>query len=261
MSWGFWAEIGIPNNRLNYLKRDKMSYFFRNIKISDELAPQAAPETWECAFSQLPTQGSVLVAGAGRGGVSVLLEKSGFKVTSLDLHPEHFVAPGMECKKADFNHPLAIESAAFDTVICIEVLEHLENPWGFLREAMRILRPNGRLIFTSPNVINIPSRLLFLKKGLFPYFREQSFRGCYHVTPIFPWAVMRWAQTTEARVDSITYSRANWPTSDDVPRHWERRWSKKLKDMLPVNSLTGEISCYSISKSGVPTVAVGAHYA
>jgi len=237
-----------------------MSIVLGNFDLPAEQAPQAAPGTWECALAQLPATGSILIAGAGRGGLSSIAKQKGLDVTSLDLHPEHFVASGMRCEFADFNHPLKIESETFDTVLAIEVVEHLENPWGFLREAIRVLKPTGKLIFTSPNVNSIPARWLFLKKGLLPYFREQSFVGCYHVTPIFPWAVERWARTTNAAVESVTYSRANWPTSEDVPRHWERRWSRTMKSMLPVNSLTGEISCYCITKGGKPSVSVGTHY-
>jgi SAM-dependent methyltransferase len=226
-----------------------------------ELAPQAAPRTWEIALAQLPQSGRVLVAGAGRGGLSVLLQSRGFEVTSVDLHTDHFAAKGMTCISADLNQPLTFAPESFDTVLAVEVVEHLENPWGFLREAIRVLRPGGKLVFTSPNVVSIPARLLFLRKGLFPYFREESFHGCYHVTPIFPWAVNRWATTTQAVVESVTYSRANWPSSDDVPRHWERAWIRRLKSLLPINSLTGEISCYRVTRSGDPTVVIGAHYA
>ena len=226
-----------------------------------ELAPQAAPGTWECAFKLLPDSGRVLVAGAGRGGISSLLFKNGFDVVSLDIHPEHFVAEGLSCEKADLNQTLAINSEVFDVILAVEVVEHLENPWGFLREAIRVLRPNGKLIFTSPNVISFPARLEFLSRGLLPYFREESFVGCYHVTPIFPWAVERWTRTTVAKLESITYSRVNWPSVNDVPRHWERRWVKLLKQLLPLNSMTGEISCYSITKAGCPTISVSSHSA
>jgi ubiquinone/menaquinone biosynthesis C-methylase UbiE len=39
----------------------------------------------------------------------------------------------------------------FDTVICCEILEHVEKPAQVLAEAYRVLAPNGRLIITIPN--------------------------------------------------------------------------------------------------------------
>jgi SAM-dependent methyltransferase len=231
-------------------------------EVPEEMAPQAAPGTWDMVLRHVPAPCRVLVAGAGRGGLSWLLDREGYAVTSMDLHPDHFVAPGLRCDAADFNAPLALPSQSLDCVVAVEVIEHLEAPWTFLREALRVLRPGGTLIFTSPNVVGLPARLLFLRRGLLPYFRDESFVGCYHVTPIFPWAVQRWATTAGAHVVLQDYSRANWPDGHDVPRHWERRWKRALKGLLPVNQLTGEITCYVVRcTDGAPSVERGVHYA
>lgn len=40
--------------------------------------------------------------------------------------------------------------ASFDAVMCIEVLEHLPDPVGALRELARLLKPGGTLILTAP---------------------------------------------------------------------------------------------------------------
>jgi SAM-dependent methyltransferase len=229
--------------------------------VPEEMSAQAAPGTWEVALRHLPSPCRVLVAGAGRGGLSWLLARHGYQVTSLDLHPDHFVAPGLTCLAADFNEPLPLKSDSQDCVLAVEVAEHLEAPWMFLREALRVLRPGGMLVFTSPNVVSLPARLLFLRAGVLPYFRVESFVGCYHVTPIFPWAVHRWAGSVGARVTKQAYSRANWPDRRDVPRFWERRWMRLLKGCLPVNALTGEITCYVVLRADDSVVTErGVHY-
>ena len=225
------------------------------------LKPQAAPGTWECALMQLPATGSILNAGAGRGGISLLLDRSGLTVTSLDLHPDHFVAEGLTCEFADLTQPLAFVDDTYDAVIAVEVAEHLENPWLFLREAIRVLRPGGVLVFTSPNVVNLVCRFNFLVTGVLPYFREESFTGCYHVTPIFPWSVERWCGTTTAQLEFVSYSRVDWPTRKDIPKFYAGGFVRGLKDMLPLNSWTGEITCYTIRKIGTVRTNVGLHYA
>lgn len=45
--------------------------------------------------------------------------------------------------------------ATFDTIVAGEVIEHLENPAGFLASARDHLKPGGRLIVTTPYVFGL----------------------------------------------------------------------------------------------------------
>ena len=230
-------------------------------ELPEPMEPQAAPRVWPMVLEMLPAPCRVLNAGAGRGGMSWLLDRAGYDVTSVDIHPDHFIAEGLNCEQADLNRPLEFADDSFDLVLAVEVLEHLENPCQFIREAVRVLRPGGQLIATSPNVASLPSRLLFLRQGLFHYFREDSFRGCYHVTPIFPWVVERCCSTTNAAVNEVRYSRPGWPMKNDVPRHWVRRIRRVFWNSLPNNHLFGEIAAYRIVKDPdrAPLNAVAQH--
>ena len=97
--------------------------------------PQTAPGVWEIALENFQGKGSVLVAGAGHGGMSYLLDKAGYSVASIDLYSDQFVIDGLSCSSADLLNPLDFSDEAFDYVLATEVMEHLENPWLFLHES------------------------------------------------------------------------------------------------------------------------------
>src|SRR5260370_41981803 len=66
--------------------------------------------------------------------------------------------------RADICAPLPLESAQFDHVVMLAVLEHLAQPEPVLREAYRILAPGGSLIMTWPSPMVDP--LLKVLHGL-----------------------------------------------------------------------------------------------
>lgn len=50
----------------------------------------------------------------------------------------------------DFERPLPIESGTYDTVLLINVLEHVFEYRQLLREAARVLRPGGAIVIVVP---------------------------------------------------------------------------------------------------------------
>jgi len=53
------------------------------------------------------------------------------------------------CHNVNAGIPYADASA--DYIVCLELLEHLENATAFLAEVRRVLKPRGRLILSVPN--------------------------------------------------------------------------------------------------------------
>ncbi len=51
--------------------------------------------------------------------------------------------------------PLDVKSKSFDTILCLETIEHLpeRQRLAFLRELSRLLKDEGELILTTPNVL------------------------------------------------------------------------------------------------------------
>lgn len=49
-------------------------------------------------------------------------------------------------------HILGLSNDSFDVVLCLDVLEHLEDPWLVLKDIHRVLKLGGSLICSLPNV-------------------------------------------------------------------------------------------------------------
>lgn len=65
-------------------------------------------------------------------------------------------------------HALPFRAGAFDFVIATEVIEHVRYPFKFLREIHRVLKPDGRVLLSTPNVAIPVNRVALALFGVFP---------------------------------------------------------------------------------------------
>src|SRR6185369_14438344 len=86
-------------------------------------------------------------------------------LSACDLFPETFKYPEIGCDRIDANGRLPYGDNSFDAVSCIEVVEHIEDQFRLVRELFRITKPGGRVIMTTPNLLNINSRIRFFYSG------------------------------------------------------------------------------------------------
>lgn len=98
-------------------------------------------------LARVPPGSAVLDIGAREGGLKQYLPPD-TRYQGIDITPE-FAAPDILIK--DISTGLPFPDASFDYVFCIEVLEHVPNPFGTLGEIHRVLRPGGVLILSVPN--------------------------------------------------------------------------------------------------------------
>jgi 2-polyprenyl-3-methyl-5-hydroxy-6-metoxy-1,4-benzoquinol methylase len=122
-----------------------------------------------------PEAGKVLDVGCGAGNTVAWL-RSIRNVTwagGVEIHPD--AAAEARCKLdtvyttgvEDLELPLA--EGSLDLILCLDILEHLVDPWMVVKRLYRLLRPGGTLIASLPNVRN--KRVVFplLFKGSWKY--------------------------------------------------------------------------------------------
>lgn len=115
---------------------------------------------------------SVLDTPSGVGTLAPRLRDLGLEVTCLDVSEDAPFPEGVRGVRADLNRPLPLEDGSFDAVVCVEGIEHVENPHHMLREFHRILRPNGWLLLSTPNILTLRSRWKFFFTGRFAKFSD-----------------------------------------------------------------------------------------
>ena len=59
--------------------------------------------------------------------------------------------------------------ASFDLVLCLDVLEHMIDPWAFMQQVQALLKPGGVVIASIPNVRHLRVVLGLLLAGRWQY--------------------------------------------------------------------------------------------
>src|SRR5687768_428709 len=112
----------------------------------------------------------VLDIGAGQGALSQRLKQAGARVSACDVVPEQFDVPGVDFRAVLADGLLPFDDASVDAAVAIEVLEHIDGHDRFFAEVARVLAPGGIVMFTTPNILSLKSRLRFLFTGFFYSF-------------------------------------------------------------------------------------------
>lgn len=114
--------------------------------------------------------------GCGTGVFLERVARSGAQLVGLDLSPDLLARARTRLAGLDNvrltrgnAEALPFPTASFDTVYGCSVLHHLDLATA-LREAWRVLRPGGRLVFSEPNLLNPQVALMFQCPPLKPHF-------------------------------------------------------------------------------------------
>ncbi len=115
--------------------------------------------TIDCV-NRLGSQLDVLDVPAGNGLVVDRLNELGHNAIGGDINDarEGFVRVNME-------ESFPFKDNSFDAVTCLEGIEHVLDGYRLLSELVRVLRPGGTIIISTPNTMNLYSRWWYFLYG------------------------------------------------------------------------------------------------
>jgi len=154
------THFPIKDSRHHALNNDR---FKKTLTIVNQCKPR---DVLELGFED-PVLSKAIVKSVGANYVGVDISHSsveaakdwGLNAVQLDASKE----------------PLPFEPNSFDLVLCSEVIEHLYDPDFAVEQFKRVLRRNGKIIITTPNLAAWYNRFLLLA-GIQPIHSEVSTR-------------------------------------------------------------------------------------
>lgn len=127
------------------------------------------------------------VVDIGCGSGAMLLKLAALDYTAL--HGIDIVRPpveraGLEFSACDLDKlETRFDNESVDLIVSVEVFEHIENLGSLLQELSRVLKPDGRMLITTPNVHSVEARLRYLLLGELKQFDRIG--DPTHITPLF----------------------------------------------------------------------------
>lgn len=114
---------------------------------------------------ELESTSNVLEIACGSGGpVLFMARTTGCRILGIDnnenavstankIAQEQGLDSQVRFELANANQPLPFEDETFDSIVCIDAINHLPNRSQVFAEWHRVLKPDGRILFTDPIVV------------------------------------------------------------------------------------------------------------
>jgi 2-polyprenyl-3-methyl-5-hydroxy-6-metoxy-1,4-benzoquinol methylase len=130
-----------------------------------------------------PGGGLLLDVGCGTGNLWPYVRSQFDRYTGADVVRFADLAPEADFVRVDLDSGrVNLPDHTAEVVAAVETIEHLENPRAFLRELVRLVKPGGHVVVTTPNQLSVLSKLTFVLRNEFNAFRDGSYPA--HLTAL-----------------------------------------------------------------------------
>lgn len=165
-------------------------------------------ETVARSLEKREARGDLLVdAGCGEGNLWPYVRGRFARCVGLDAVRYEALPDEIEFMRADLNAPrIAAPEAFADAVVSVETIEHLENPRAFMRELVRMTKPGGWVLVTTPNQLSFLSLLTLVLKRRHSAFQDVHYPA--HLTALLEVDLRRIAAECGLAEVEIEYTRA-----------------------------------------------------
>jgi 2-polyprenyl-3-methyl-5-hydroxy-6-metoxy-1,4-benzoquinol methylase len=151
--------------------------------------------------------GTLVDVGCGSGNLLSRLRGHFTRIVGVDAVRYGGLPAEAEFAQADLNAtPWPLPESCADVAAAVEVIEHLENPRAFVRELVRLVRPGGLVLITTPNQQSFLSLLTLLLKGRHAAFQDVHYPA--HLTALLEVDLRRIAAECGLVDVRVRYSRS-----------------------------------------------------
>jgi 2-polyprenyl-3-methyl-5-hydroxy-6-metoxy-1,4-benzoquinol methylase len=179
------------------------------------------------------TFGILLDIGCGSGNLYPFVHDRVSSYVGVDLVRYDGFPARAEWIEANLDQlPLPLSAGCADVVTAIETIEHLENPRAFMRELVRLAKPGGTVVVTTPNQLSLLSKMTLMLKNRFCAFQDVHYPA--HITALLEIDLIRIASACGLQNLSISYSNSGRIvfTPLHYPRTVSRRWPRAMSDNI-----------------------------
>jgi len=146
LSEDWWNEKG-KFKPLHEFNPVRLKYIIREIKKHFKINPDQ-----NLPFKNL----SIIDIGCGGGLVTEPMSRLGAKITGIDASTNNIEAAKLHAKKMNLNIDYNVNTpenikSRYDVILCLEIIEHVNDVNLFIKSCEKILKKNGIIFFATLN--------------------------------------------------------------------------------------------------------------